>query len=128
MRIMNSSAVFKMIFDAGSQLHGASGPFLFNNISTLPSAIAVNPNVTISEILTSYFISFVIIMDPNPLRSSKAIFWPSYASHGSENVENGESVGFQVLNITDTNIVPQVDRDVNPQCDFFSSHGFDTRD
>ena len=104
------------------------GRFLFNNISTLPSAIAVNPNVTISEILTSYFISFVITLDPNPLRSSKAIFWPSYASHGSGNVENGESVGFQVLDITDTNIVAQVDRDVNPQCDFFSSHGFDTRD
>jgi hypothetical protein len=120
-------SAFKMIFDAGSQLHGASGPFLFNNISTLPSSAAVNPNVTISDILTSYFISFVVSSDPNPMRDSKAPFWPSYASGALGNVTTVESVGFRVLEITDTDVVVTLDRDVNPQCDFFSAHEFDTR-
>jgi hypothetical protein len=57
-------------------------------------------------------------MDPNILRAPGAPFWPSYASGGAGNVANGESIGFTVLNITDTAITTSKDGDVSAQCDF----------
>jgi hypothetical protein len=124
-RNSNSSAVFKMWFGAGSIFHGASGPFLYSNTTTLPSSLAVHPNSTLSTILVSYFISFALTMDPNILRAPGAPFWPSYASGGAGNVAKGESIGFTVLNITDTAITTSKDGDVSAQCDFWSSHGLD---
>lgn len=126
-RNSNSSAVFKMWFGAGSTFHGASGPFLFSNTTTLPSSQAVHPNTTLAEILVSYFISFAVTKDPNILRTPNAPFWPSYASGGAGNVANGESIGFTVLNVTDTDIKTSKDGDVSAQCDFWSSHGLDIR-
>jgi hypothetical protein len=83
-RNSNSSAVFKMVFDAGSQIHGSLIPFAFNNYTTYPGA----NNLTIAEILTSYYLSFALTLDPNPLRSPNAPFWPSYISGGAGNVSD----------------------------------------
>jgi hypothetical protein len=109
-----------MWFGAGSTFHGASGPFMYSNTSTLPSSVAVHPNTTLAEILVSYYISFAVTLDPNPMRHAGAIFWPSYISGGAGTYATGEGVGFTVLNITDTTIEPAMDPDVNARCDFFS--------
>jgi len=118
-RNSNGSAVFKMIFDAGSELHGASGAFLFSNVTGYPSA----NNLTIAEILTSYFVSFAVTTDPNPLKSANGPVWPSYLSGGAGNTANGENVGFTVQEFTYTDIGPAPDADASCQCDFFTGRG-----
>jgi len=117
----NGSAVFKMIFDAGSQLHAADVPFLWSTTTSYPDA----NNQTIAEILTSYFVSFAVTHDPNPLRAANAPFWPSYISGGTGDIANGESVGFTALEISNTDVGPIPDPDVNGRCDFFAGHGMD---
>jgi hypothetical protein len=118
-RNTNSSAVFKMIFTAGSQLHGASIPFLFSTTTDWPGA----NNATIAEILTSYYISFTVTLDPNTLRTPNAPFWPSYISGGAGDASDGDNVGFTALDITYASIVPAFDSDVSPRCDFFAGQG-----
>lgn len=119
-RNYNASAVFKLVFSAGTELHGATAPFLTPG----PSVIGRANNQTITEILSSYWISFVVTGDPNPLRSQAAPFWPSYGSGGPGSIKDGESVGFSILSITYTTVVVDKDPDAGPQCDFFSSQGY----
>jgi hypothetical protein len=115
----NNTAVWKMIFDAGSELHGASGAFLFSNVTGYPAA----NNLTIAHILSSYYISFAVTGDPNSMKTANAPEWPSYIAGGAGTVGNGESVGFSVLEFTYTTIGTIADPDAAPQCDFFSSRG-----
>jgi hypothetical protein len=114
-RAVNGSAVFKMRFDAGSQLHGATGPFVYDSNLNRPGA----NNQTIADIMTSYFISFVVHNDPNPLRVPNAPFWPSYSSGGV----NG-SVGFSTLAVTYTEMLVEEDQQNSPKCDFFDAQGY----
>jgi len=116
----NESAVFKLTFAAGSQLHGATASFLISNVTGWSSA----PNQTLAEILSSYWISFAVTQDPNPLSSSSAPWWPSYVSGGNGTASNGESVGFDVLAITAASIGFDTDPDASAQCDFFGSRGY----
>lgn len=116
----NASAIFKLVFSAGSELHGATSPFL-----TSPSANFTEANnQTIAEIMSSYWISFTVTGDPNPLRSPKAPFWPSYIAGGAGNMSDGETVGFDTLGITYTTAEAVTDPDVGARCDFFSSQGY----
>jgi hypothetical protein len=119
-RNYNSSAVFKLVFAAGTETHAATSPFLLSNDINFPGA----NNQTLSEIMTSYWISFAVTGDPNPLRSAKATFWPSYTSGGAGNSSNGEGVGLDVLSVTYTTVSPEADLDASPKCDFFSSQGY----
>jgi Carboxylesterase family len=119
-RNYNSSAVFKLIFAAGDEIHGATAPFLTSSDINSPGS----NNRTLTEIMTSYWISFAVTGDPNPLRSAKATFWPSYISGGAGNSSNGEGVGFDVLSVTYTTVSSEHDSDAKPQCDFFSSQGY----
>lgn len=123
-RNRNSSAVFKMLFNAGTKVHGASAPFLFSNDTTMP---ANSINGTIADILSSYYISFITTLDPNTRRHQDAIFWPSYNSGATETVGCEEPVGFTILEITDNLIATGTDPDVGPECDFWSAHGLDIR-
>lgn len=116
----NSSAVFKLTFAAGSQLHAATAPFLCSNETGFPAA----NNHTLAEIMASYWISFLVNHDPNPMRRSDAPYWPSYVSNGNGTVANGESVGFDTLAVTYTTIGPAPDKDASPRCDFWASHGW----
>jgi hypothetical protein len=116
-RNLNSSTVFKLLFSAGNQLHGATSAFLFSADINYPAA----PNQTIAEIMSSYWISFAVTGDPNPLRSQNALFWPSYSSGGAGIAADGENVGFSVLSITLSSVGVIADKDASPQCDFFSS-------
>lgn len=120
-RNTNRSAIFKLTFAAGSQLHGATVPFLVSSVTgDWPNA----NNQTLAEIMTSYWISFIVTHDPNVLKLSNAPYWPSYASGGNGTVANGESVGFDTLAITYTTIGPAKDPDASARCDFFNSKGF----
>ncbi|EMC93600.1 hypothetical protein BAUCODRAFT_142062 [Baudoinia panamericana UAMH 10762] len=119
-RNSNSSAVFKLIFAAGNELHAATSAFLLSNVIGFPAA----NNQTLATIMASYWISFTVTHDPNPLRAANAPFWPSYMSMGAGNVSNGQSVGFDTLSITYTTISPETDPDASAQCDFFGNHGY----
>jgi len=111
----NSSAVFKLRFDAGSEIHGATSPFLYNINLNLPLA----NNQTLAEIMSWYWISFVIHNDPNPLRAPNAPFWPSYGGGGGE-----ENIAFNTLAITYTDIFVEPDQQNSPACDFFDAEGY----
>lgn len=119
----NSSAVFKLVFSAGSQLHGATAAFLTSNDTSFPAA----SNQTIAEIMSSYWVSFAMTGDPNNLRATSAPLWPTYLSGGKGSVESGEGVGFSTLSITTSSIDAVGDPDASAQCDFFSSKGYTLR-
>jgi hypothetical protein len=102
-----------------SELHGASGAFLFSNVTGYPGA----NNITIANIISSYYISFALYLDPNVWKSANAPEWSPYISGGAGTVGNGESVGFSTLLFTYTTIGVIPDPDAAPQCDFFSSRG-----
>lgn len=121
--LYNSSAVFKLVFDAGSQLHGATLPFLASSYIDFPSA----NNKTLAAIMASYWVSFATTMDPNPLRVEGAPYWSSYMSGGAGTAANGESVGFQVLDITYGGISNKPDPDAREQCEFFLNKGYTLR-
>lgn len=116
----NSSAVYKLTFDAGTQLHGATLPFIFN---TDIDWAGVN-NVTLARIMTSYFISFTITHDPNTLKIAEAPQFPSYISGGAGNASYGESVGFNTLAVTYASINTQQDPDAREHCEFFGNNGY----
>lgn len=118
----NSSAVFKLIFAAGTEEHGATVPFLAAPVGW-PNA----NNHTLAVIMTDYWLSFAITHDPNPLRSPGAPYWPSYISGGNGTVANGESVGFTNLAVSYTSISPQADTDAGPTCDFFGNNNLVVR-
>ena len=122
-RNSNRSAVWKLIFDAGSELHGATTPFLAANTTNYPGA----NNQTLAHIMTSYWVSFAVTGDPNPMKTPDAPYWPAYMSDGQGSVANGESVGFDTLDVTYTTIKPIADPDASEKCEFFGAHGFDVR-
>lgn len=95
-------------------------PFLAEASVDFPNA----NNHTLAEILASYFISFAVTHDPNPLRVAGAPYWPSYMSGGLGSVASGESVGFDILAITQTTISPAKDPDASAKCEFFGSNGY----
>ena len=119
----NQSAVFKLTFAAGTQLHGATSPFLSSTDPSFPQAM----NHTLAEIMSNYWISFALAHDPNPFRAPNAPFWPSYSSGGAGTVANGESVGFDVLGVTSASIEVTSDPDASAKCDFFGSRAFQVR-
>lgn len=119
----NSSAVFKLIFNAGYQEHGATSPFLAAQYTNWPKA----NNETLAALLTSYWISFAATLDPNPLRNDDAPFWPSYISGGAGSAAEGESVGFEVLDITYGGISSTPDPDAKVQCEFLLNKGYTLR-
>ncbi|KAK5127226.1 hypothetical protein LTR85_008588 [Meristemomyces frigidus] len=118
-RNTNTSAVFKLTFAAGSEVHGSTTPFLAAGVGW-PAA----NNHTLAEIMTSYWISFAVTQDPNPMRVANAPFWPSYVSGGEGTAAEGESVGFDTLAVTYTTISPQQDPDASARCDFWNGHGY----
>ncbi|KAK4905232.1 hypothetical protein LTR28_000795, partial [Elasticomyces elasticus] len=82
---------------------------------------------TLAQIMSSYWISFVVTKDPNPLKAPNAPSWPSYMSGGKGTAADGESVGFNTLSVTYNSIVVRGDPDASAKCDFFSSQGYAVR-
>lgn len=114
----NSTAVFKMLFDAGSHVHGATLAFLLSEDINYPLA----GNRFLAEVMPSYWISFIVTMDPNPLRSKRAPFWPSYEADGAGTEESGEGVGFDVMTVREDIMFVETDEDASSRCDFFMAN------
>ncbi|KAI6890585.1 hypothetical protein KC318_g1264 [Hortaea werneckii] len=115
----NSTAVFKLTFAAGSQLHGSTTPFLAAPVGW-PGAT----NQTLARIMTDYWISFAVTHDPNSGKSADAPYWPSYVANGDGTFANGESVGFSTLDVNAASIGVQEDPDASGRCEFFGNHGY----
>ncbi|KAL7903928.1 Alpha/Beta hydrolase protein [Trichoderma velutinum] len=112
---LNQSAVFKLVFDAGSQLHGATVAFIMSEGTDWDGA----NNKTLARIMSDYYISFVVAHDPNVLRTAGAPFWKSYIDTSAASV-NG-TASFNVLSVTYNSISNEQDPDASAQCDFFYS-------
>lgn len=105
-----ASPVYKLVFATGTELHGATSPFLFGD-NHAPSI-----NSTLAAIMKSYFLNFVVDLDPNGSSNDTASLpeWPSY-------LPDGQAGGFQILQVNATEIGVRADADANARCDFF--HG-----
>ncbi len=112
---LNQSAVFKLVFAAGSQLHGASVPFIQSTGTNWDGA----NNKTLARIMSDYYISFVLAHDPNVFRTPGAPFWKPYMDIPAAGV-NG-TADFSILSVTYNSVSNQPDPDASPQCDFFYS-------
>jgi hypothetical protein len=98
-----------MVFDAGSAIHGATGPFLAD-----PSTIPVpNPgyNATLAGMMQDCWVSFALHLDPNAQSWSnvKKPRWPLY----------GELSAIMSVNYTEVGAVSDVYFDKNERCGFF---------
>lgn len=109
-----------MLFNAGRKRHGATFEYLNSNYTGLPQA----SNQTLGQIMSSYWMSFIMTQDPNVLRMDRAPDWPSYASGGIGTLDTGEAVGFQTLEVMDDAMEAVVDNDASAKCDFFASRAF----
>ena len=101
-----------MVFDAGSALHGATGPFLADP-STLPFP---NPgyNVTLAEMMQDWWVSFALHLDPNAQSWSNVTkpTWPLYS----------ESTAIISINYTEVGAVSDLYYDKNERCEFFEKN------
>ncbi|TAQ88709.1 hypothetical protein B7494_g2955 [Chlorociboria aeruginascens] len=102
---------WKMIFDAGSEVHGATAPFLFGESSD--GTIMPSGNDTLSLLMKDWFISFATSLDPNAISYSGVAkpFWPQYG------------VAHTVLDIDYTTIGAKVDDDFSAHCKFLKLQG-----
>lgn len=133
-------ATYKMIFDTGTQFHGATQPFLFSdttnreslkNIEMIDESLLITAdwtasgetsfgpvtipgNATLACILRDYFISFAIALDPNSTPSSTTArpMWPSYRSTDDDTV---------ILRLQGNGITISQDPDNNERCQYLSS-------
>ena len=107
--------VYKQIFNAGSQLHGATRDIIFNPAY----GFRAGDNATLAAVLKEWYISFVMTHNPNNVSNAQITKprWPVYL----EKAEPGVGGRFQVLQVNQTEIAAVEDADVNAQCDFW--HG-----
>ncbi|KAJ4349735.1 uncharacterized protein N0V89_008353 [Didymosphaeria variabile] len=99
--------VYKQIFNVGTQLHGAVGPYL----ADLDYAFEPGANVTLASILRDWYVSFVVHNDPNAQSWSgvpKPI-WPEYEPSGE----------VMTVNFTELGAVDDRHYDNTKRCGFF---------
>jgi hypothetical protein len=104
-----NTPVFKVIFNAGTQIHGSTGPFL----NDLNYASTLGANITIADALKDFYLSFAIHLDPNAESWSNVSkpAWPDYKS--------GEVMSF---NYTEMGAVSDVYYDNTERCRFFNNN------
>ncbi|KAK3069600.1 hypothetical protein LTR53_011947, partial [Teratosphaeriaceae sp. CCFEE 6253] len=95
-------AAYKLVFDAGSQLHGATKPFLHS--------VNQSNNLTLARAMKDWYLSFAIHQNPNKQSwtSVKKPNWPAY------NVQD-----YKVMDITYTTMGAKRDSWASTGCDFF---------
>lgn len=102
---------YKQIFNVGTQLHGATGPYL----GDLDYASEPGANVTLANILRDWYISFIVHNDPNEQIWSGGgarPTWPDYRPSGEV-----MSVNFTELGAVDDRYYDDTQR-----CNFFWEH------
>ena len=109
---------WKLVFDAGTETHGATADFLFTTNVT-----AIN-NMTLAYIMKDYFLSFATDLDPNTHSFSgvEKPYWPMYEGMGPN-----EAGSFSIMDVNYTMIGMTQDFDVNAQCDFFHGQSYVVR-
>lgn len=98
-------SAYKLIFNAGNFLHAATGQYLFGNSPD---------NVTLSNFMRDYFLSFVVNLDPNagPNRgSAQRPAWPKFGNTA------------QILQVNVTGLGGRTDRDTDQKCGFWRQQG-----
>ncbi|KAL4783857.1 Alpha/Beta hydrolase protein [Aspergillus varians] len=95
--------VYKMAFNAGTQLHASTLAYLF-------AADSVSGNPTLSAQMKEWFISFIMHRDPNAYATISKAAWPLY---GSEK---------QVLNVDEYSLSTISDPDANERCAFLNAN------
>ncbi|KAL5371690.1 hypothetical protein DPSP01_014070 [Paraphaeosphaeria sporulosa] len=99
--------VYKQIFNVGTQLHGATGPYLADlNYASEPGA-----NVTLANILRDWYVSFIVHSDPNKQSWSGVSKndWPDYDVSGQ----------VMSVNFTELGAVDDTFYDDTQRCNFF---------
>jgi carboxylesterase type B len=123
---------YKMVFNAGNQLHGATVPFLFDpaygcellldeskvDHRLMRRTASPNDNITLANQMKDWYISFATYHNPNRLSPHK-FTWPSYYSLR-------QSPG-DVLIVNSTTIGARADPDMNIRCSFWHSQSAVTR-
>lgn len=111
--------VYKMIFDAGTEIHGSLIPFAYGTIPGVVSTFAAPPNnETLATYVRDYYLSFAAYQDPSAhsFSSLQPPQWPLYHSAGSDD--------FRILDINYTTIGVIEDPDVSSRCKFFQAQGY----
>ncbi|KAF2644798.1 alpha/beta-hydrolase [Massarina eburnea CBS 473.64] len=106
----SNTSVYKQLFNAGTQIHGSTGPFL----GDLDYASEPGANVTLANLYKDYYISFAIHLDPNEQSWSNVSkpVWPDY--------KTGDVLSF---NYTELGAVSDVYYDNTEKCQFFWDNG-----
>ena len=122
--------VYKMAFNAGSQMHAATAPFLFSleyagakptfpyNRFTKRILASPGANATTANIMKDWLVSFAIYLDPNRNSWSgiRKPFWREYRDHG------GDSTQVMSVNYTETGMVDEKYYDRTKRCNFLWKH------
>lgn len=101
----HSLPVYKLIFNAGSELHGAPQSFF-------QSAPSETPVPDLARAMLGYWTSFTTALDPNAISYSNAsrAVWPRYTG--------GNETDFRVLEVYPTSSQVRSDPDANEKCEF----------
>ncbi|KAF2244160.1 alpha/beta-hydrolase [Trematosphaeria pertusa] len=105
----SNQPIYKFVFDAGTQIHASTGPFLGDlNYASEPGA-----NVTLADVMKDWYVSFAIHGDPNAQSWSKVLkpTWPDYRT--------GEVMS---VNYTQLGAVDDVWFDDDTGCKFLWEH------
>lgn len=102
---------YKLVFNAGTQLHGATSAFLWG---TLEGGSEAN-NQTLANIMKDWYLGFVLNEDPNSVNNSGTSkpYWPQY--------QDADTLGFAAMDVNYTMMGVVPDPDANARCDFM--HG-----
>jgi hypothetical protein len=97
--------VYKLVFNAGNEIHGAPGSFF-------QLAPADTPTPDLARAMLGYWTSFTATLDPNSISYSNAsrAVWPQYTG--------GNQTDFSVLAVYPTSFQVRSDSDANEKCDF----------
>jgi len=111
---------YKLIFDAGTELHGADGPFLWG-VPVPTTNSTTNNNQTIANIMKDWYLGFVLNLDPNSIDNSGTPKpqWPQYQAEGQ--------MGLTVMDVNYTMIGQTSDPDASARCDFFHGQSYVVR-
>lgn len=98
---------WKLVFDAGTELHGADSPFLWGFGQSTAN------NVTLANIMKDWYLGFVLNLDPNSVNNSGTSkpFWPQYQAESRS--------GFTIMDVNYTMMGAESDLDASARCDFF---------
>ena len=103
--------VWKLIFNAGSQMHAGTAPFLFD----MPSAgNSTGVNITISNMMKDWFTSFVVHLNPNK-ESWSGVPKPEWPTYARDDV--------MTVNYTEVGPVKDWYFDANEKCDLLWDSG-----